>query len=136
MWTNLFVNGILLDAGIRTMRFVSNTSGIGINRMIFQKSSSTGTELETADEDLRLDAAFPNPSRSAVTIGYRLPDATRATLDFYDMLGRRVYSMDRGIQGPGQYTVNVETGDLPGGVYLYRLSTDFGKVSRLLTVHP
>lgn len=135
-WTNLFAAGISLDAGVQTMRFVSNTAGIGISRVIFQRSGSTGTESKVGGDVFALDAAYPNPSRSIATIRYRLPRSTAVALHLYDMLGRLVYSMDPGIQGPGLHTAQVRTVDLPAAVYVYRLTTDFGTESRLLTVRP
>ncbi len=133
-WSNLFIPGLQLESGIQTMRLVLNSAGLGITRIIFQKSGSTAIESEKPNDGLELYPSYPNPTRSSTTIRYRLPQSTQMRLTLYDLLGREVAVLASGVKGPGTHQANVNTTAVPAGVYVYRLHTPLGEISRLLTV--
>jgi hypothetical protein len=68
----------------------------------------------------------PNPFNPRTTIRYTLPERADIRLVVYDLTGRRIRTLVRGVQQPGRYSVvwdgRDETGrDVASGIYLYRL---------------
>jgi hypothetical protein len=71
---------------------------------------------------LALHGMTPNPGASAGLISFSLPDATPATLELFDVAGRKLWSRDVGSLGPGEHAVRAADGAwLPPGVYVARL---------------
>ena len=67
--------------------------------------------------------AAPNPTRGDATLRYVLPEAGRAAVEVFDVLGRRVAAVDAGAQAAGLNVADVAL-DLPAGLYLYRVTLD------------
>ena len=90
-------------------------------------TAATATAVEPVDGappgTFRLEANYPNPFNPATRISYALPAAGPVRLTVHDALGREVARLVDGLQPPGRYAVTFEAGDLPSGVYLYRLQS-------------
>jgi hypothetical protein len=92
---------------------------------------------------LLLHPALPNPFASRTTIGYSVPGngAVSVELAVYDVRGRLVRTLHRGLQDPGEHQAvwdgrsddGRRTG---GGVYFYRLRTPEGATTRKLVRVP
>ena len=65
--------------------------------------------------------SYPNPMREQATLEYTLPEAGQVRLTIYDMLGRRVATLEKGSKKAGRYRVSLERTDLSSGVYFGRL---------------
>lgn len=81
---------------------------------------------------LRLESNYPNPFRDRTTITFALPQATRATLAVYNLLGERVATLVDGFLPAGRYQVVFDASELPAGLYQYQLETPNGRQSRTL----
>jgi hypothetical protein len=67
---------------------------------------------------------YPNPFNPSTTIEFHLPQADVVTLKLYNVLGAEVKTLLLNEQkAAGVYRVAVDAGDLPSGVYLYKIST-------------
>lgn len=82
-------------------------------------------------KDFALHGAVPNPFNASTAIVFELPVESNATLEIYDISGRKVRTLVKGELSAGIYreTWNGRSdngGTLPTGVYFYRLSTDAG----------
>jgi hypothetical protein len=72
-----------------------------------------------------LDGARPNPAGRDLNVAFALPDGSAATLELLDLAGRRLRSVEVGSLGAGRHLVSLGgTRELPGGVYLIRLTRD------------
>jgi hypothetical protein len=82
--------------------------------------------LPTATNDIKEIqgvTVFPNPVQDVIQLeGLPMQNAVNFTL--YDVLGRVVLKK----RGFHVYNLSVERGDLQGGIYLYRLEDDAGRV--------
>ena len=79
------------------------------------------------DEGVRLpfslDGVGPNPSDGEVLlVSFSLPRTCPATLELYDVSGRRVLTREVGSLGPGRHQLELRAGTtLRAGLYLLRL---------------
>jgi hypothetical protein len=72
---------------------------------------------------LALAAPWPNPAPSAhLALGFTLADATPATLELFDVGGRRVLQRAVGTLGPGAHTLSLGSEHLRCGMYVARLA--------------
>jgi hypothetical protein len=69
-----------------------------------------------------LHPAFPNPSSSAATLRFDLPVSCRASLEVFDVAGRRVATpMPWKVMPAGRHVVTFRGERLSSGLYFYRL---------------
>jgi len=64
---------------------------------------------------------FPNPFNPSTVISYQMSVNSHVTLKVYDVLGREIVTLVDGKQGAGTHSVTFNAGNLPSGVYFYRL---------------
>lgn len=63
--------------------------------------------------------AFPNPSNSSFLIRYTLPAAVAVEVAIFDLLGRKITTVDSGFKTGGDYIVRWQPADLASGLYFY-----------------
>ncbi|MBR9975468.1 MAG: T9SS type A sorting domain-containing protein [Bacteroidetes bacterium] len=81
----------------------------------------------------RLEGNRPNPFNPSTTIAYTLETALPVTLIVLDIFGREIRQVDAGLRSAGRHEAVFDAGDLPGGVYFYRLQTpDVSVMRRML----
>ncbi len=68
----------------------------------------------------------PNPLRERARLGFALGRPEALTLAVFDLQGRRVRTEPLGERGAGRQSVAFETGGLPAGAYVLRLTGDGG----------
>lgn len=78
---------------------------------------------------------YPNPFNPETRIAFDLPESGRVELALYNVLGRRITTLANGIFTAGLHEVTWDGRDEKGasvssGVYLYRLETPLGSISR------
>ena len=82
---------------------------------------------------LALDNAYPNPARDAATVRFRLPEAQRIRLAAYDAVGREVALLAEGEMPAGNHTAQLDGGSLASGIYVLRLQSGSGVLTRTVT---
>ncbi|MCS3661497.1 Ig-like domain-containing protein [Salinibacter ruber] len=92
-----------------------------------------GKREEAMPEEVRL-TSFPNPAGRRATVEYALPEAREVTLQVYDVLGRRVATLEQGRKKAGRHTARLETGRLSSGVYFGRLEAGEQTRTQKITV--
>ncbi len=81
--------------------------------------------------EFTLNQNYPNPFNPETNISFDLPTGSLATLDIFDIMGRKVVTLvDKELEA-GSYTVTWDGRDQSGekassGIYFYRLATGFG----------
>jgi hypothetical protein len=88
---------------------------------------------QTTDEEISLQN-YPNPSRMETTIAFHLPSRTHATLEVYDLLGKRVALLTDEMFDAGDHEINWKTSSVEAGVYFCRLSTESSVMTKRITV--
>ncbi|MCC6348877.1 MAG: T9SS type A sorting domain-containing protein [Candidatus Eisenbacteria bacterium] len=84
---------------------------------------------------LALSAPWPNPARESLRLTLDLPRNERAEVAVFDVVGRRVASLDPGAPGAGRRTIRWDRRDAAGhlaraGVYYVRATSGGASVSR------
>jgi len=99
---------------------------------LFSSGIITGIDDEISGDNLpgqlRLSQNYPNPFNPTTTIQYSLPRRLPVMIEVYNILGRRVRTLENKTLAAGTYTVSWDGTDEHGhpvstGVYLYRLQT-------------
>ena len=82
-----------------------------------------------------LEQNYPNPFNPSTTIKFSIPSENRVVLKIYDALGREVRTLLNEQKAPGNYSVNFIAGNLPSGVYLYKLTAgNYSEAKKLLLI--
>ncbi len=93
----------------------------------------TERPLSNLPKEFGLLQNYPNPFNPSTTIRYQLPMQTHVTLRLYDVLGREVATLMDQRQDAGYKTIQWSAGELPSGVYFYRLAArDFVATKKLM----
>ena len=71
---------------------------------------------------VQLEAPRPNPARGRASIAFSLPKPTEVELSVYDVAGRRVATLARGVHAAGRHEVPFDGRELGAGVYWARLT--------------
>lgn len=97
---------------------------------VFEVITSTG--VLQSNKQTNLGRNYPNPFSVETTIPYQLSEAVHVSLTIYNILGEKVNTLVNGHQPAGSYAVewNVadSNGQLPNGIYFYRLVVDHNTV--------
>ncbi len=113
----------------------ASTLGMGIwKRPFADVLTGVGRTSGSVPEGFSLSQNFPNPFNPATIIRFTVPSAQHITLSVYDMLGRRIAVLTDGIRNAGSYDVPFRADGLASGIYLYRLQTSAGSVTRTMTL--
>mgnify|MGYP006203431653 CR=1 FL=1 len=70
---------------------------------------------------IELERPRPNPFTFRLTVRYTLPEAMAVRVTLLDVLGRQVAVLASGEQQGGPHSAEVDTSDLPAGLYLVRV---------------
>lgn len=64
---------------------------------------------------------YPNPFNTSTTISYALLEPSEVSIEIYDLLGRKIETIDEAEKPAGEHKLIWDAADLPSGVYFYRL---------------
>ena len=96
--------------------------------------TSVDPDFRTTPENFALQQNYPNPFNPSTVIPFELKSSAVVELAVYDMLGRRIQTLTEGRLPAGSHTVSWEVAEnLPGGIYIARLSVDGRHQSRTMT---
>ncbi len=82
-----------------------------------------------------LDQNYPNPFNPSTSISFALPKAGHATIEIYNVLGKKVDVLADGQFSAGYHNVVWDGTKQASGIYFYRLSTrDFTESKKMLLI--
>lgn len=94
-----------------------------------------GTEQSAGQpQQFALEQNYPNPFNVSTTIRYALTAEADVRLELFNVLGQRLRVLAAERQKAGSYEVILSTGDLPSGMYLYRLQAGENTATRTMTL--
>ena len=81
-----------------------------------------------------LDRVAPNPTASASTVRFAMPDAGTVSVSVYDLLGREVATLAQGEMAAGWHTATLDASRLSAGVYVVRMQAGSFQATQRMTV--
>jgi hypothetical protein len=97
--------------------------------------------IEPIPPFLEVGDPYPNPTRGALSLDYETPGAVRATVEVFDVRGRRVRTLTVDAAGPGRHEVHWDGRDASGrqvarGIYFMRFKAGTEAWTRKIQVLP
>jgi len=86
-------------------------------------STSVGDDHTPAPSGFRLYQNRPNPFNPLTRIGFSLPENSDVCIEFYNVLGQKIDSIDLKLMQAGDHTIEWDGSGFPSGVYFYKLTT-------------
>lgn len=81
-----------------------------------------------------LDQNIPNPAGDRTAVSFSIDSPDHVALDLFTADGRQVARLfEQSLEG-GTYSIEVKTGELAPGAYIYTLKTRRGVISRTMTI--
>jgi Secretion system C-terminal sorting domain len=110
--------------------FLSSPSAVMIR---VHTRSYAGVE-ETLANNFSVGQNMPNPFGDNAIINYELKEAGNVSIEFVDVTGKVVKSINNGSQAAGTYTVAIDANDFAEGVYFYTFTVGAEKVTKRMVV--
>lgn len=95
--------------------------------------SYVGIEEDVAN-NFSVSQNVPNPFASNSVINYELNEAAAVSVEFVDLTGKVVKTINNGTQDAGTYTINIDGNDFAEGVYMYTFTVGDKKVTKRMTI--
>jgi len=90
-------------------------------------------EIEPIPLEFELSQNYPNPFNPSTTIGFSIPEASDVKIEIYNVLGQRIGVLLDEFRDAGRHSVVWDAGNIPSGVYFYRIKTsDFENTRKML----
>ena len=103
------------------VRAVNEHGGGAPSEVAVMLPAVVNTENQELPAEVTLSGNYPNPFNPETTIRYGLPKAGEVRLAVYNLLGQEVAILVDQSKSAGHHTVRFGAGNLPSGVYVYRL---------------
>lgn len=115
---NVYLTG---TSGFEDVNFYEKWSNFTTIKYTQTTPVSVDEKKASKPQKYHLSQNYPNPCNPSTTIRYALPKSEYVTLKIYNLIGKEIATLVRGKKAAGEYQVQWNAGDLPGGLYLYRL---------------
>mgnify|MGYP000436334782 CR=1 FL=1 len=93
------------------------------------------SKLDIVDmpQSYALKGNYPNPFNPVTTIEYAIPSNEMVEINLYELSGKFVKNLRKGIHQPGHYSLRFDASELSSGIYIYKLSAgEFSASSKML----
>ena len=108
-------------------------SSTSIERKLTVVFVKTVLEQQEKPNESMLEQNFPNPFNPSTFIKYTIPKSGHVKLGVFNLLGQEVAVIYEGVQIAGTYEFEFKIGDLPSGIYFYRIQApDFVETKKMI----
>ncbi|HTK82014.1 MAG TPA: T9SS type A sorting domain-containing protein [Bacteroidota bacterium] len=133
VWVKVNQTGSLILSSAPAQQRQEYRRRMVVNDLPPSPPSEPGSHQQQMPSTFLLAQNYPNPFNPTTSFRFALPAANHATLTVYDLLGRMVATIVDKDLNPGDYSVFWTPGNIPSGVYFYRLKAGtFSETKRLL----
>jgi hypothetical protein len=84
--------------------------------------SAVGNDKNHLPSKFTLHQNYPNPFNPTTVITYDVPVRTGVRIQIFNMLGQVIRILVNKVQEPGTHIVNLDAGNMPSGIYYYRIT--------------
>ncbi|MBK9097954.1 MAG: T9SS type A sorting domain-containing protein [bacterium] len=99
----------------------TNTRDVWLLKVDPDISDVERDEQAEIPETIILKQNYPNPFNPSTTFEFGIPEIQFVSLSVYNLLGEQVGLLVNEILSAGNYRVDWDAGDLPSGIYIYKL---------------
>lgn len=119
-----------------TLFFSAEGAGAGLELWALKTQMTSVNEGDGQPTLFGLFQNYPNPFNPSTKISFALPNAQRVTLKIFNLAGQQVAALLNNERKPaGNHELTFDGGNLPSGVYFYRLqAADFVETRKMLLV--
>jgi hypothetical protein len=108
-----------------------------VRQHLIEKFGSTSInkniDNDVAFMEYRLSQNYPNPFNSITKINFYIPETCLVTIKVYNLLGKEIETLFSGFRIKGEYSITWNATDLPGGMYIYKLTAaDFMEYKKMV----
>lgn len=105
------------------------------NVVVVDQATATDPSDPLLPASVSLDQNYPNPFNPTTTIRFELPARDQVSLTVYNLLGQEIAALlDRANLSAGSHQIGFDAATVASGVYLYRLTTSSGQLSRSMVL--
>ncbi len=105
----------------KTLAIATHGRGIFLGNVSMSVSNEEIAISDTPKE-FSLEQNYPNPFNPSTNIAYSLPANSIVSIAVYDVNGRKVADLERGVsKTAGNHLVRFDASNLASGVYIYRI---------------
>ena len=101
---------------------------------LIEKSATSTENRHPIPKDFKLFQNFPNPFNPSTLISFSLPQSAFVQLGVFDVRGKLVHTLLDKKLSAGRHEIRFDASALASGVYLYRLKTPGGILSKTMTL--
>ncbi|MFN3781272.1 MAG: immunoglobulin domain-containing protein, partial [Candidatus Kapaibacteriota bacterium] len=124
------------DAGTYYCKVQNDCGEVVSNNCIVSVTLKQVAGLQSSINDIILEQNNPNPVNSHTIISFSVPNEGNASVEIFDVVGRKVATLFNGPVASGTYNIsfNLEEFDLPSGTYIYKLHFNGTELTRQMLV--
>jgi hypothetical protein len=108
--------------------YVADGTNLGIYR--YTNQGIIKENMIKSPSGFLLNPAYPNPFNSMTNIRYQLPEASKVSIQIFDIQGREIVTLINDNVKAGYYNVIWNAPDNPAGVYLLRIEAGSYRATR------
>ena len=114
--------------GVATVGSARNLAGF-VNAFVIEVTDVRDPDIPAQlPEQISMAGPYPNPFNSTCHFDITVPGPTDVLFEVYDVLGHKVYSRSK-FYKYGLYHLTFNSGTLPSGVYLYKISAEHTNIN-------
>ncbi len=121
-------------AAMAVLMWMTQNGKQSFYREVFSLATNITPEPLEIPASLHLHQNYPNPFNPSTTIRFELAEAGHTTLGIYDITGRKVAGLVNETHPAGSHSIPFNAKQLATGIYVYRLTTPAGTLSRKMVL--
>jgi hypothetical protein len=95
---------------------------------------ATTAVLNNTEEISLGSVLYPNPTNNSLLHKFKLQSLSDCRIEFYDVLGKKLYEEDYGFLTAGEYFRNINLSKLPSGIYYAKFLSDGIRINKIVII--
>ena len=115
------------------MKFLFSRHG-GNNIFIDDINIDIATATKDISETIELMSIYPNPTSNLCSIKFKLSQSKTLLVNIFNVLGEKVYNIQKNIFSEGENELKLNTSNLSNGIYIIELSDGLRAINKQLII--
>jgi len=109
-------------------------NGEYIGKSVSDYIYATTAILNNTEEIINNSVLYPNPTNNSLLHKFNLAFFKNCKIEFYDILGKKIYEENYGFLNAGEYLRNIDLSKLPSGIYYTKFISDDIKINKIVII--